>query len=77
LNAIALPLIHPFAFNLKDSLEIKDTQAIRQGILCAFEEHLIKLTGDESEKLEILKQELARCVNSTLQFHILFSVPSI
>ncbi len=35
-------LINRFDFNPNDVLEIKDAQATRQGILTAFEEHLIK-----------------------------------
>ena len=35
-------LIHRFGFNPKDILTVTDTQATRQGILTAFEEHLIK-----------------------------------
>ena len=35
-------LIHRFKFNPKDILVLTDTKATRQGILTAFEEHLIK-----------------------------------
>lgn len=35
-------LIHRFGFNPKDILVVTDAQATRQGILTAFEEHLIK-----------------------------------
>ncbi|OKH33915.1 peptidase C14 [[Phormidium ambiguum] IAM M-71] len=35
-------LIHRFGFNPKDILVLTDTKATRQGILTAFEEHLIK-----------------------------------
>lgn len=35
-------LIHRFGFNPKDILTLTETQATRQGILAAFEEHLIK-----------------------------------
>ncbi|NJN12252.1 MAG: DUF4384 domain-containing protein [Richelia sp. RM1_1_1] len=35
-------LIHRFGFNPKDILTLTDAQATRQGILTAFEEHLIK-----------------------------------
>lgn len=35
-------LIHRFGFNPKDILVLPDTKATRQGILTAFEEHLIK-----------------------------------
>ncbi|MGB6301926.1 MAG: caspase family protein, partial [Rivularia sp. (in: cyanobacteria)] len=35
-------LIHRFGFNPKDILTVTDSQATRQGILTAFEEHLIK-----------------------------------
>lgn len=35
-------LIHRFGFNPKDILTITDTEATRQGILTAFEEHLVK-----------------------------------
>ncbi len=35
-------LIHRFGFNARDILTLTDTQATRQGILMAFEEHLIK-----------------------------------
>jgi len=35
-------LIHRFKFNPKDILGLTDTKATRQGILTAFEEHLIK-----------------------------------
>lgn len=35
-------LVHRFGFNLKDILVVTDAQATRQGILTAFEEHLIK-----------------------------------
>ncbi|MEM1393499.1 MAG: caspase family protein [Cyanobacteria bacterium P01_H01_bin.150] len=35
-------LIHRFRFNPQDILTVTDTQATRQGILTAFEEHLIK-----------------------------------
>jgi hypothetical protein len=35
-------LIHRFGFNPKDILILTDEQATRQGILNAFEEHLIK-----------------------------------
>jgi hypothetical protein len=37
-------LVHRFGFNPKDVLVITDGQATRQGILTAFEEHLIKQT---------------------------------
>src|SRR3569832_1978769 len=35
-------LIYRFGFNPQDILEVKDTQSSRQGILTAFEQHLIK-----------------------------------
>ncbi|MCA1992094.1 MAG: caspase family protein [Coleofasciculus sp. S288] len=35
-------LIHRFGFNPSDILEVKNAQATRQGILTAFDEHLIK-----------------------------------
>jgi hypothetical protein len=35
-------LIYRFGFNPQDILEVKDTQSTRQGILTAFEQHLIK-----------------------------------
>ncbi|NJN37658.1 MAG: DUF4384 domain-containing protein [Acaryochloridaceae cyanobacterium CSU_3_4] len=35
-------LIHRFGFNPKDIVQVTDAQATRQGILTAFEEHLIK-----------------------------------
>ncbi len=37
-------LIHRYGFNPKDILTLTNTQATRQGILTAFEEHLIKQT---------------------------------
>ncbi len=73
-------LIHRFGFNPKDILILTDEQATRQGILTAFEEHLIKqakpndvvvyhFSGHGSLVADLdfclFKDEKAKCVNGT------------
>lgn len=73
-------LIHRFGFNPKDILILTDEQATRQGILTAFEEHLIKqakpndvvvyhYSGHGSLVADpdfcLFKDEPGRCVNGT------------
>lgn len=68
-------LIHRFGFNPKDILILTDGQATRQGILTAFEEHLIKQakTGDvvvyhysgHGSQIRDPDCDVSDCLNST------------
>lgn len=68
-------LIHRFGFNLKDILMLTDAQATRQGILSAFEEHLIKQAkpGDvvvyhfsgHGSQVRDADCDMSDCLNST------------
>lgn len=68
-------LIHRFGFNPKDILIVTDAQATRQGILTAFEEHLIKQakSGDvvvyhysgHGSQVRDTDCDVSDCLNST------------